>query len=329
MLRPSLIVALLVTATAPDARAAILVDDFPYYDVGDTSRSTRDRFDAYACGTQAETGPEDLYAFTVGEPGTLVARVVADDGVDVDVHLLADTSAASCLSRGDEGVSQNLAPGAYFLSVDTFARPDGSERPGAYELHVRFIPRWSVCAMEGVPIARIGATELLPMPATGRVVKEAHLVTAEEHRAGVFGGGWPTRLDDRVAQHWALSEQASGFVAERTEPWAPCCEPSNAFGQGSTAKPPAAAEAWYLNMRWKRAPRRGQRYIVYDAVTGGAVVAAAGYENGPGNLQRIGGVAEEVMMALGRDHLSTLTFGVAHAGDALPYGPIDCAAVQP
>jgi len=76
-------------------------------------------------------------------------------------------------------------------------------------------------------------------------------------------------------------------------------------------------------MRWAEAPARGQRYIVFNGLSGKAVVAAAGYENGPGDLSRIGGACEEIHHHLGSEHLSVLTFGVA-LDQALPYGPISC-----
>jgi hypothetical protein len=54
-------------------------------------------------------------------------------------------------------------------------------------------------------------------------------------------------------------------------------------------------------------------------------VVAAGYENGPGDLSRIGGVAEEVHDHLGTGHLDHFTLGVA-VDQSLPFGPIDCGS---
>jgi hypothetical protein len=71
------------------------------------------------------------------------------------------------------------------------------------------------------------------------------------------------------------------------------------------------------------APPRGQRTIVFDGRSGKAVVAAAGYENGPGDLARIGGACEEIHHYHGTGHLSVMTFGVA-ADQELPFGPIVC-----
>jgi hypothetical protein len=76
-------------------------------------------------------------------------------------------------------------------------------------------------------------------------------------------------------------------------------------------------------MRWRNAPTAGTRYIVFNPINGKAIVAAAGYENGPGNLTHIGGAAEEIHHYLNTKHLSLLTFGHA-LSQHLQYGIIDC-----
>jgi hypothetical protein len=54
-----------------------------------------------------------------------------------------------------------------------------------------------------------------------------------------------------------------------------------------------------------------------------AVVVAAGYETGPGNLERIGGTPEESHFYMGTHHLDTLQLGIA-TDQSLPYGPRTC-----
>jgi hypothetical protein len=56
---------------------------------------------------------------------------------------------------------------------------------------------------------------------------------------------------------------------------------------------------------------------------GRAVVVAAGYETGPGDLDHVGGVTEEAHAYLGSSHSSTLTLGFA-VDQSLPLGPIAC-----
>ncbi|HOX44334.1 MAG TPA: hypothetical protein PK668_12095 [Myxococcota bacterium] len=299
-----------------------VIDAFPYQDSDTTLGAPLDAFDGYACAAGVgEAGPEQVYYFELVEPGSLIAML--DDGeevgADTDLHLLSAYDPQACLARGHKGLSRHLQPGAYFLVVDSWSDAAGVSHEGPYTLYAHLLTAASPCAMLGEPVARIGEAEPLAMPATGKVVKEAHLVTSQEFT----DGSWPQSFTDGIQAHYALSEAASGYAMDRTEPWCPCCEPSNEYGQGSSARPPPEAEAFYVCMRWATAPPRGQRYLVFDGRTGRAVVAAAGYENGPGDLANLGGAIEEVHDHLGTGHLSVLTYGVA-ADQALPYGPIDC-----
>ena len=63
--------------------------------------------------------------------------------------------------------------------------------------------------------------------------------------------------------------------------------------------------------------------IVRNPENGRAVVAAGGYETGPGSNSAIAGVAEEIHIALGTTHLDDLEIAFA-ADQDLPLGPIDC-----
>ena len=63
--------------------------------------------------------------------------------------------------------------------------------------------------------------------------------------------------------------------------------------------------------------------IVTNPANGRAVVAAAGYETGPGSNTAIGGVSEEIHDYLGTEHRDALQLGFAVDQD-LPLGPIDC-----
>ncbi len=300
----------------------ITIGSFPFQHSGDTSTSPLDHFDSYACATGlGEAGPEVVYMFTLQAAGTLVAML--DDGgvvdADVDIHLLSDLDPDACLQRGHIGLSRHLEPGRYFLVADSYSNSSGQEFAGPYTLYAHFLRDGSNCAMLADPLQRIGASEPLEMPATGQVVKEAHLVTEQEFT----DGSWPQSFTDGIQTHYSLTESVTGYLMERTEPWCPCCEPSNEYGQGSSVRPPVEAEAFYVCMRWSSAPARGQRYIVFNGKNGKAIVAAAGYENGPGDLSRIGGACEEIHHHLQTGHLSVLTFGVA-ADQGLSFGPITC-----
>jgi len=63
--------------------------------------------------------------------------------------------------------------------------------------------------------------------------------------------------------------------------------------------------------------------IVRNPANGRAVVAAAGFETGPGSNTAVAGVTEEIHDYLGTGHRDDLEVGFA-ADDTLPYGPIIC-----
>lgn len=76
---------------------------------------------------------------------------------------------------------------------------------------------------------------------------------------------------------------------------------------------------WTLSAR----PVDGTRMILRLAGTNRAVVVAAGYETGPGNLSHIGGTPEETHFYLKTSHLSDMTLGIA-VDQSLPFGPRRC-----
>lgn len=117
------------------------VPSLPWQGAGDT-RAGADTIASYTCGPGFdESGPEIWYTLTVGEPGVLKARVAkAADEVDVDVHLLTARDGASCVARGDHSLTAEVAPGSYFIAVDTFRSPSGALRSGPYTLSLRLEP---------------------------------------------------------------------------------------------------------------------------------------------------------------------------------------------
>ena len=76
-----------------------------------------------------------------------------------------------------------------------------------------------------------------------------------------------------------------------------------------------------MNMMWAQRPAPGTRVIL--RANGRAVVAAAGFETGPGELDVIGGATEEIHRYLGTVHRDVIEVGFA-ADQALPFGPITC-----
>lgn len=320
----------------------IVVDRFPYMDTRDTTTAPSDAADSYVCRPQAqETGPEYVYRVRTPDRGLLSARLDAppEGGPDIDLHLLTGPSADTCVARDNLALARTVEAGDHYVVADTWADADGVEYAGPYTLTITFQPIgddacalldldlemvWRSCAADvdcyeaddadGTP------RRFLRTPATGPVVREAHLVTVADD----FGGGWPGGFTEGIEAHYALSEAATGYHMDRGEPWAPAGEGGSEFGQGSFGDPlPVEDEAFYVNMYWRRPPPPGTRVLVRNPATGTAVVAAGGYETGPGNNAHIGGVTEEIHHHLGTGHLSVLQLGFL-VDQTLPLGPIDC-----
>lgn len=300
----------------------ICVSTFPYHDDNDTSVSTSRQYDSYSCGASIdESGPEIIYRLELTQAGFLSAAVPDDvPGVDIDLHLLSGPDPALCIDRGNYGVGAHLEPGIYFLVADTWVDA-GTELSGPYALDIGFIvPPVGDCTMTTDVVDRISGPSVT-LPATGAMVLEAHLVTEDDDFAPA--NQWPTSFWDGIPAHYVLSQAATGFVMGREQPW--CPQESSEFGQGATGQyVPAPDEAWYLNMLWSSRPTPGTRMIVRLPGGGPAIVAAAGYETGPGDTNHLGGVTEEIHFYLGTGHLDDLTIGFA-ADQSLPLGPIRCA----
>lgn len=302
----------------------ICVEALPYTHSADTRHvHTRD-FDAYACApTTDESGPEVVYRVVLEEAGYLGVLIDDDtEGVDIDAHLLGSLDPEDCLDRGDRAASDHLEAGTWYMVADTYVSA-GEEQSGPYTLTMgQVVPHVGSCDMEEGWMDRVGdGGDRLAMPATGPVVQEAHLVTVEDGYGTSTTDPWPATQSENIASHYATSQDATGLVMARSDIWAPQegCE----YGQGAYgAKLPVVDEGWYVNMYWEDRPEAGTRMIVMNA-SGRAVVAAAGYETGPGDLNNIAGVTEEIHHYLGTVHESELTVGFAADPD-LPLGPIVC-----
>ena len=106
----------------------------PYTDVRSTLFSSERALARYdGCGaSQDESGPEIVYRLELGAPATLVARVFSREGVDVDLHLVDDTSSEQgCLLRDDREITASLDAGTYYFVLDTYVSAAG-ERAGEY-----------------------------------------------------------------------------------------------------------------------------------------------------------------------------------------------------
>ncbi len=123
----------------------IAINSFPFSARGNTSGAPSRAFDYCAASPNTnETGPEQIYRVQLSQPGTLVASVQEDTGVDVDVHIYANLAERDCLARHDHSTSAEVNCGVYYVIVDTYVS-NGTEKAGGYELTVDFAPRSASC----------------------------------------------------------------------------------------------------------------------------------------------------------------------------------------
>ncbi len=316
------------TGGGPCPDGVICVSTFPFSDTHDTTLEGTDAVDAYDCSMADEGGREIVYRVTVPKDGFVSAAVYDDAATDIDVQIVtafdpAAPSGTGCVSRGNNHAGADVAAGDVWIIADTYVSATTGEKAGAFKLDIGFVPvSKGPCDMLTGEMARVndGGTHL-QMPATGPIVKEAHLVTQEEPAP------FPQSATDELAEHYALSQATTGLVMFREQVWAPL-EGGDFYGAGiaDPADFPVPDEGWYVNMYWTPAarPAPGTRMILRlpDDPTR-AVVVAAGYETGPGNLANVGGTPEETHFYLGTDHGSSMTLGIAADG-SLPLGPRRC-----
>jgi hypothetical protein len=309
-------------AGMPCPAGMICVDRFPFTNTNDTSTSTRSIFDHYSCAPATnESGNERVYRVEVPAPGFLSAAVYETSGVDVDVHILSALDSQACVSRGNLNAKADVTAGTWFVVVDTWVSA-GVPQAGPYRVDIGFIrPSEGGCALNTGTMSRVNDMgNALAMPATGKIVMEAHLVTQAEPPP------YPASFTDELEAHGTISQARTGFVMHRTQPWAPL--EGGAFygaGIGSPTLFPVEDEGWYVNMYWTSAarPARGTRMIFREPGGSRAVVVSAGYETGPGDLTWVGGTPEETHFYMGTTHGSILTLGIA-TDQSLPLGPRVC-----
>jgi len=122
---------------APCPDGAICVDSLPFSHQGTTTGASAD-LDGYGCAPDTnESGPEVVYRLDVPEQGLLVASLDGlGSGVDVDVHILQQLDAGACIDRGHWDAAALLAPGRFWIVVDSWVDDTGSAHDGSYELTV-------------------------------------------------------------------------------------------------------------------------------------------------------------------------------------------------
>ena len=237
---------------------------------------------------------------------------VERDGRQIEIFFRVEESGGKVYGRADS--AQDLYDYIGLLDILAFTGEHLSIVRGGPEERRKFIDRG---------IVGLRSSYLKTVVEYRRAIRQKNRFLADSARgfAGKSGGF----LIELEAWNERIIDLGSRILLERAHHVSRLNDLLQEIHSGlfSSVRPPVAAEAFYINMRWASAPARGERYIVYNGLTGEAVVGAAGYENGPGDTSRIGGACEEIHDHLGTAHLSVLTFGVA-SDQTADFGPITC-----
>jgi hypothetical protein len=115
----------------------VCVTTFPFEHSSTTTGAASDQFDSYSCAAATnESGPEVIYRVDVPVDGFLALELgdPLGPGVDVDVHLLQDLDAATCIDRGNWRAGALVSAGRYWVTADTWVDGNGQEHDGSYTL---------------------------------------------------------------------------------------------------------------------------------------------------------------------------------------------------
>ncbi|HUQ06159.1 MAG TPA: SUMF1/EgtB/PvdO family nonheme iron enzyme [Kofleriaceae bacterium] len=145
-------------ATTPDGTwdRPFVIDALPFAVDGTTVGASERRVANYSCAPAIfEGGAEVVYRVDLAE-ATIVAIAVAAAAGDVDVHVLRSPAESSCIARDDRALVADLAPGSWWIAVDTYSGMAG-EMPGPYHLTID-VPRSTACLENPIPACAAGDT---------------------------------------------------------------------------------------------------------------------------------------------------------------------------
>jgi len=110
---------------------------FPFSAGSDTSYAAGDEFDLYNCSTANESGPEEVYLFTIDFSTNIHVQVddVSGQGPDIDIHLLDGDDENACMIRDNISFYHWIPPGRYWIVADTYVE-QGIPLAGPYSLDV-------------------------------------------------------------------------------------------------------------------------------------------------------------------------------------------------
>ncbi len=120
----------------------VCINQFPYNGNGNTSTSSFDLFDSYACAPSTnESGKELYYRLTLTNDGFIGIDLPENEmgsGVDVDVHLLGSRDSDDCIDRGHWSAGSLVTAGEYWLVVDSWVSSSGEENDGNFGIEIGF-----------------------------------------------------------------------------------------------------------------------------------------------------------------------------------------------
>ena len=114
-----------------------LVTSFPFSTNSSTSNKESLFSNYEPLSSTVEAGPEEVYLLQTTNYGRLTATVTDGIGIDIDVHLLTNSNASSCVVRNDTNIIYDIFPGEYYLIADTWT---DNSYAGDYSLTISIAP---------------------------------------------------------------------------------------------------------------------------------------------------------------------------------------------
>lgn len=163
------------------------------------------------------------------------------------------------------------------------------------------------------------------LPATGSWFTESHISVKGEKFAGK---NFPSSLTENIDAHLTASCGALKIPCDKlfTNKWMRQWTPpeNGKAGQGTRGetKPSAEEERFIFNMMFASQPKMGEKWLMSNGDK--YVVVVGGYEVGPGDKTRLGGVQPEAAYFLGIKSGDKATIHGPLVDQTLKPGPIEC-----
>jgi hypothetical protein len=180
----------------------IAIDALPFAIDGTTVDAPETRVTSYDCApTISEGGAEVVYRLDLDASAIVAINLAAAAG-DVDIHVLR-APMQDCIARDDRALVADLAPGSWWIAVDTYSGGPGWS-PGAYHLTID-TPHSTACLTNPIPECAAGDT-----PEVNGVVQEPPGIGGCPPGMAPSGGAcidrWEAALvleEDKVIAGWS------------------------------------------------------------------------------------------------------------------------------